>query len=28
MKTPNTFHGVEPISEADVERKLLLYDSW
>jgi hypothetical protein len=26
MKTPNSFHGVEPIQEADVQRDLLLYD--
>jgi len=26
MKTPNSFHGVEPIEEADVQRDLLLYD--
>ena len=26
MKTPNAFHGVEPITELDVERALLLYD--
>ncbi len=26
MKTPNAFHGVEPIAEPDVERALLLYD--
>lgn len=26
MKTPNSFHGVEPITEANVRRDLLLYD--
>lgn len=26
MKTPQSFHGVEPITEADVRRDLLLYD--
>jgi hypothetical protein len=26
MKTPNAFHGVEPVSEPGVERALLLYD--
>ncbi|HEV7477367.1 MAG TPA: hypothetical protein VGO02_06485 [Burkholderiales bacterium] len=26
MKTPNSFHGVEPIEEAGVQRDLLLYD--
>ena len=26
MKTPNAFHGVEPIAEPNVERALLLYD--
>ena len=26
MKTPNAFHGVEPIADRDVERALLLYD--
>ncbi len=26
MKTPNAFHGVEPIAEPDVERALMLYD--
>lgn len=26
MKTPNSFHGVEPISEPQVQRDLLLYD--
>jgi hypothetical protein len=26
MKTPNSFHGVEPIGEPDVRRDLLLYD--
>ena len=26
MKTPNAFHGVEPITEAEVRRDLLLYD--
>jgi len=26
MKTPNSFHGVEPIQEARVQRDLLLYD--
>jgi hypothetical protein len=26
MKTPNSFHGVEPIEEPDVRRDLLLYD--
>jgi hypothetical protein len=26
MKTPNAFHGVEPISEQNVARDLLLYD--
>ena len=26
MKTPNAFHGVEPIAEPDIERALLLYD--
>ena len=26
MKTPNAFHGVEPISEPNVERAILLYD--
>jgi len=26
MKTPNAFHGVEPISDPDVERALMLYD--
>ena len=26
MKTPNAFHGVEPISEPNIERALLLYD--
>lgn len=26
MKTPTSFHGVEPIQEADVRRDLLLYD--
>jgi hypothetical protein len=26
MKTPNAFHGVEPIAETNVERALLLYD--
>lgn len=26
LKTPNAFHGVEPVDEAGVERNLLLYD--
>ncbi len=26
LKTPNAFHGVEPIAEPNVERALLLYD--
>lgn len=26
MKTPNSFHGVEPIEEPEVQRDLLLYD--
>lgn len=26
MKTPNAFHGVEPIAEPNIERALLLYD--
>lgn len=26
MKTPNAFHGVEPVTEPGVERALLLYD--
>jgi hypothetical protein len=26
MKTPDSFHGVEPITQPDVERDLLLYD--
>jgi hypothetical protein len=26
MKTPDSFHGVEPIAEPDVQRDLLLYD--
>jgi hypothetical protein len=26
MKTPDSFHGVEPITEPDVQRDLLLYD--
>lgn len=26
MKTPNAFHGVEPIADPNVERALLLYD--
>jgi hypothetical protein len=26
MKTPRAFHGVEPITQADVQRDLLLYD--
>ena len=26
MKTPNSFHGVEPIHEPEVQRDLLLYD--
>lgn len=26
MKTPQAFHGVEPITQADVQRDLLLYD--
>jgi hypothetical protein len=26
MKTPNSFHGVEPIDEPDIRRDLLLYD--
>ena len=26
MKTPNSFHGVEPIEEPEVRRDLLLYD--
>jgi len=26
MKTPNAFHGVEPVTEPNVERALLLYD--
>jgi hypothetical protein len=26
MKTPNSFHGVEPIAEPEVRRDLLLYD--
>ncbi len=26
MKTPNAFHGVEPIADPDIERALLLYD--
>jgi hypothetical protein len=26
MKTPRAFHGVEPITETDVQRDLLLYD--
>jgi hypothetical protein len=26
MKTANSFHGVEPIEEAEVQRDLLLYD--
>ncbi len=26
MKTPNAFHGVEPITEPEVERALLLFD--
>jgi hypothetical protein len=26
MKTPNSFHGVEPISDPEVQRDLLLYD--
>jgi len=26
MKTPSSFHGVEPIGEPDVQRDLLLYD--
>jgi hypothetical protein len=26
MKTPNSFHGVEPIQEPQVQRDLLLYD--
>ena len=26
LKTPNAFHGVEPIAETNVERALLLYD--
>lgn len=26
MKTPNAFHGVEPIADAAVERALILYD--
>jgi hypothetical protein len=26
MKTPNAFHGVEPITDENVERALLLYD--
>jgi len=26
MKTPDSFHGVEPITQADVQRDLLLYD--
>ncbi len=26
MKTPNSFHGVEPVSEPNVKRALLLYD--
>ena len=26
LKTPNAFHGVEPVNEAGVQRNLLLYD--
>lgn len=26
VKTPNAFHGVEPVAEGDVQRTLLLYD--
>ncbi len=26
LKTPNAFHGVEPIAEPNIERALLLYD--
>lgn len=26
MKTPNAFHGVEPINDANIERALLLFD--
>jgi hypothetical protein len=26
MKTNNSFHGVEPVEEADAQRDLLLYD--
>jgi hypothetical protein len=26
MKTPRAFHGVEPITQTDVQRDLLLYD--
>jgi hypothetical protein len=26
MKTPDSFHGVEPITQPDVQRDLLLYD--
>jgi hypothetical protein len=26
MKTPQAFHGVEPIAQSDVVRDLLLYD--
>jgi len=26
MKTPDSFHGVEPITQSDVQRDLLLYD--
>lgn len=26
MKTPNAFHGVEPVTEPNIERALLLYD--
>jgi hypothetical protein len=26
LKTQNSFHGVEPVKEVDVQRNLLLYD--